>query len=148
MLCVDGSSTQWIEYSDRSIGIYRAALLRDGHLEACVFLSPRPDLPSRTWLTGLFSKSELAPEDRLGLLAGKPARASMDAGPIVCSCFSVGSATIRTAVREFGLTTTAELGRRLRAGTNCGSCLSEISAILSSEQVALHALRPASNSNR
>jgi assimilatory nitrate reductase catalytic subunit len=133
MLCIDGSSTQWIEYSDRSIGIYRAVLLRDGNLEACVFLSPRPDLPSRTWLTGLFSKSELDQEDRLGLLAGKPARASTDAGPMVCSCFSVGSATIRATVREFGLTTTAELGQRLRAGTNCGSCLSEISAILSAE---------------
>ena len=134
MLGIAGASAHWIEYSDRSIGVYRAALLHNGRLEACVFLSPRPDLPSRTWLIGLFAKPALDPSDRLGLLAGQPGPASVDAGAIVCSCFSVGSGTIRATVREWKLTTAAEVGRRLRAGTNCGSCLSEIAGILTAEK--------------
>jgi assimilatory nitrate reductase catalytic subunit len=134
MLGAEESGAQWTEYSDRGIGVYRAALLRDGRLEGCAFLSPRPDLPSRTWLTGLFSKSELDPEDRLGLLAGKPACTPAESGAIVCSCFSVGSGTIRAAVRKFALTTPIEVGQRLRAGTNCGSCVPEISAILAAER--------------
>jgi assimilatory nitrate reductase catalytic subunit len=133
MLDAKGPGPHWIEYSDRSIGVYRAALLRDGRLEACVFLSPRPDLPSRTWLAGLFGKRQLDPQDRLGLLAGQPAEASVDAGAIICSCYSVGSGAIRAAVREWQLTSPAQVGQRLRAGTNCGSCLSEIAGILAAE---------------
>jgi assimilatory nitrate reductase catalytic subunit len=145
MLSIDASTPQWIEYSDRSIGVYRAALLRDGRLEGCVFLSPRPDLPSHTWLTGLFAKLKLDPQDRLGLLAGLPARVSADVGAIVCSCFSVGSSTIRATIRESRLTTTAQVGQWLRAGTNCGSCLSEIAGILAAEQEALETLSPESS---
>jgi assimilatory nitrate reductase catalytic subunit len=116
--------------------------LCDGRLEACVFLSPRPDLPSRSWLSGLFSKLKLDPKDRAGLLAGQPARASADAGAIVCSCFSVGSGTIRATVRDLKLTTTAQIGQRLRAGTNCGSCLSELAAILAAEQAERPPVEP------
>jgi len=134
MLGPDVSNWQWIEYSDRSIGVYRAALLHEGRLEACLFLSPRPDLPLRTWLSSLFAKPTLDRRDRLSVLAGQPARAGADAGAIVCSCFSVGSGTIRAAVRELRLTTTGQVGQRLRAGTNCGSCLSEIAAIIAAEQ--------------
>ncbi|MGO8854222.1 MAG: molybdopterin-dependent oxidoreductase [Steroidobacteraceae bacterium] len=127
------SAPDWIEYSDRSIGVYRAAHLVGGRLEACVFLSPRPDLPSRAWLTSLFNKPILVREDRLGLLAGQPARSNADAGDVVCSCFSVGRKTICSAVRDLKLTTTAQIGQHLRAGTNCGSCLCEISSIIAAE---------------
>ncbi len=146
MLGFGESNPQWIEYSDRSIGVYRASRLRNGRLEACVFLSPRPDLPSRTWLTELFSKPALDPEDRQGLLAGQPVRAGADAGAIVCSCFSVGSGTIRATIRELKLCTTGQVGRQLHAGTNCGSCLSEIAAILAEEREALAASNPGSGS--
>jgi len=127
----------WIEYLDRSIGVYRAALLVGGRLEACVFLSPRPDLPSRTWLTSLFNKPILDREDRVGLLAGRPARSNADAGEVVCSCFSVGRNTICSAVRDLKLTSTAQIGQHLHAGTNCGSCLSEIKSILAAESERL-----------
>lgn len=123
----------WIEYSDRGIGVYRAAHLVEGRLEGCVFLSPRPDLPSRIWLTGLFGKPTLDREDRVGLLAGRPAGAPVDSGEIVCSCFGVCRDRIRGVVRERHARSAVEIGRQLRAGTNCGSCLSEIGAILAEE---------------
>ena len=48
----------------------------------------------------------------------------------VCACFSVGLAAIEDAVARAGLVSAAEVGRALKAGTNCGSCLPEIKAIL------------------
>jgi len=42
----------------------------------------------------------------------------------------VGHATIVEAIQSAGLTSVAEIGAALRAGTNCGSCLPELAAIL------------------
>jgi assimilatory nitrate reductase catalytic subunit len=130
MLDAAGPKADWLDYIDRSTGVYRAAHVVGGRLQACVFLSPRPDLPSRTWLASLFTKAALDIADRVALLAGRPAGAGSDPGALVCSCFGVGRNTILAAVRESGLTTAADIGRRLRAGTNCGSCLPELKAIL------------------
>jgi assimilatory nitrate reductase catalytic subunit len=126
------SAADWLEYVDRGTGVYRAAALREERLEACVFLSPRPDLPSRSWLAGLFAQASLSPADRRALLAGRPARAGADAGEIVCACFRVGRITIGTTIRELRLTSAAQVGERLKAGTNCGSCLAEIKALVAS----------------
>jgi assimilatory nitrate reductase catalytic subunit len=41
--------------------------------------------------------------------------------------------SICTAIRKFKLTTPQQIGHRLRAGTNCGSCLPELKAILEEE---------------
>ena len=65
-----------------------------------------------------------------GLLIGQPTDPRADAGEVVCSCFGVGRNTIRTAIREFLLRTPQQIGQHLRAGTNCGSCLPELNAIL------------------
>lgn len=50
---------------------------------------------------------------------------------MICSCFGVGRNTICAAIHEFGLSSLQQIGRQLRAGTNCGSCLPELRAILS-----------------
>ncbi len=134
MLDAGGHGTDWIEYVDRTIGVYRAAAIVDNRLESCVFLSPRPDLPSRTWLTGLFAKSTLGDEDRLGLLTGAPINRDADQGDTVCSCFNVGRNTICAVIRGSSLHTVEQIGKRLRAGTNCGSCLPELRAILKAER--------------
>jgi assimilatory nitrate reductase catalytic subunit len=125
----------WIEYVDRSIGIYRAALLVNDRIDACVFLSPRPDLPSRTWLAGLFAKPALETNDRIALLLGKPFDAGADAGETVCSCFNVGRNTISACIQRARLKTTDDVGRHLRAGTNCGSCLPELRAMLKADRL-------------
>jgi NAD(P)H-nitrite reductase large subunit len=44
--------------------------------------------------------------------------------------FAVGLATLQRAIVERQLTTVAEIARALRAGTNCGSCVPELRAIL------------------
>jgi assimilatory nitrate reductase catalytic subunit len=131
----------YLDYHDPAAGIYRAARLVEDRLYACVYISRRPDLPERAWLQGLFAKQTLTSPERSGLLAGRPPGAQAEAGPLVCSCFAVGRNTLRRVIAEHGLTDAREVGTRLKAGTNCGSCLPEIRALLASARS--HRIGPA-----
>jgi assimilatory nitrate reductase catalytic subunit len=92
-------------------------------------VSPRPDLPEREWLGSLFAKDKLTQIERVGLLAGRPA-AGVDAGPTVCACFGVGRRTIQGCIRQHGCATPKQIGERLKAGTNCGSCVPELRRLI------------------
>jgi assimilatory nitrate reductase catalytic subunit len=134
MLEADAPDADWLEYVDQSTGVFRAARVIDERIEACIFLSPRPDLPSRTWLASLFTKPTLAAIDRRAVLAGRPLEAGVDSSEIVCSCFSVRRDSIHAGIRQQGLTTALQIGQYLRAGTNCGTCLPELNAMLKSKR--------------
>jgi assimilatory nitrate reductase catalytic subunit len=125
-----GDGADWLDYEDRGGAIYRAVHMVDDRIEQCVFVSPRPDLPSRAWLAGLFSKEELSAPDRAGLLSGRAIEPGVDAGPTVCSCFGVGRNTICNAIREGGLTSVAAVTSCVKAGGNCGSCVPELKQLL------------------
>jgi assimilatory nitrate reductase catalytic subunit len=131
LLGVDDEQADWLEYEDRSGRVYRAAHVVDGRIEACLFMSPRPDLPSRAWLSSMFGLGELSVADRAGLLAGRPKEAGVDAGPTVCSCFGVGRNTISAAIRIHDLKSVGEVTSCVKAGGNCGSCVPEIRKLLS-----------------
>ncbi|WP_428852768.1 molybdopterin-dependent oxidoreductase [Imbroritus primus] len=139
LLDVKAAGAEWLEYEDATAGVYRAACVVAGRLEACVFLSPRPDLPARTWLSVLMENDALATPERASLLAGEPLEAGTDTGQIVCACFGVGRETICRAIRQHGLSTAAEVTACIKAGGNCGSCVPEIGALL----LACHAVQAA-----
>ena len=130
LLEVHAPDSDYVEYSDAASGIYRAAYIADERLEGCAYFSRRPELPARGWLASLLAKDSLSATDRLALLAGRPLQATEDAGPLVCSCFAVGHRTLSTLIAGEGLTDCDQVGQRIRAGTNCGSCLPEIRKIL------------------
>ncbi|MGQ0699809.1 MAG: nitrate reductase [Panacagrimonas sp.] len=130
MLGVVDVEADWLEYEDRSAGVYRGALIVDDRIAACVFISPRPDLPSRAWLSGLFDKERLEDVDRMGLLVGEPFEHGADTGATVCSCFGIGRKTIEQAIRKQGCHTPKALGEKLKCGTNCGSCVAELKSII------------------
>jgi len=78
----------------------------------------------------LFGSGKLNAAMRASLLAGK-ALEGADPGPLVCSCFGVGRNAIATCARELGARATAvEIGKRLKCGTNCGSCIPEIQGVI------------------
>jgi assimilatory nitrate reductase catalytic subunit len=64
------------------------------------------------------------------LLSGRSADGVAETGPVVCACFSVGLETIRRAISEGLAVSVEDIGRTLRAGTNCGSCLPELRGIV------------------
>ncbi|MGQ0620239.1 MAG: molybdopterin-dependent oxidoreductase [Panacagrimonas sp.] len=129
-LGVTDAEADWLEYEDRTARLYRAAHIVDDRIEACLFVSPRPDLPSRAWLSGMFAKPKLEELDRMGLLVGEPFDRGADTGSTVCSCYAVGRKTIEHAIRKHGCTTPQALGAKLRCGTNCGSCVPELRVII------------------
>ena len=68
---------------------------------------------------------------RRTLLSGYSSDGVEDAGPVICACFGVGLNVIRRAIVSEALTSAEEIGKALRAGTNCGSCLPELRKIVS-----------------
>jgi assimilatory nitrate reductase catalytic subunit len=130
LLGVEDEHADWLDYEDKAGAVYRAVHLVGDRIEQCVFVSPRPDLPSRAWLSSLFGKGELSQLDRAGLLSGQPLEKAVDAGPTVCSCFGVGRNTICAAIRKNELTTPAEVTACVKAGGNCGSCVPEIKQLI------------------
>jgi assimilatory nitrate reductase catalytic subunit len=126
----DADAAQWSEMFDSTQQSYRGARFVDGRLDSCVFIGPDHRLPPRDWLIDLFARDLVAGSDRMRVLAGIPAAGHEDAGCIVCSCFGVGRNTLCHAIEEFGLQSPEEIGARLRAGTNCGSCVPELRTLI------------------
>ncbi|WP_322522246.1 molybdopterin-dependent oxidoreductase [Guyparkeria halophila] len=126
---VIGADGEWQTYED-SAGPFRAARLVDGRVTAVLFVAADPELPSREWLADLIRSEALSLTQRLGLLAGRPAEAMPDTGPIVCSCFQVGETSVLEAIDADGLDTPEALGKALRCGTNCGSCIPELKQLI------------------
>jgi assimilatory nitrate reductase catalytic subunit len=118
------------EYVDQPRGLVRIAAFRAGRIEGCFFSGPA-DNPLR-WdvVRSLFACGALADRDRRLLLSGRDADGMADSGPIVCACFGVGLETIRRAISEGAAVSVADIGRTLRAGTNCGSCVPELRGIV------------------
>ncbi len=133
-----GLQIEWIDYLDRGLERYHGArLLRQRGkddacwLESCLFIAPQGvDLPSRQWLGELFTKRTLDPVERANLVAGDPPTGQPDGGRLICACYGVGERRLREAIRQHRLDSTEAVGRLLHAGTNCGSCLPTISALL------------------
>ncbi|MGH6841252.1 MAG: (2Fe-2S)-binding protein, partial [Methylocella sp.] len=63
------------------------------------------------------------------LLAGRSASAGFDASHTICACFGVKSRAILAAIAD-GACSPQAVGARLKAGTNCGSCLPELSRMI------------------
>jgi assimilatory nitrate reductase catalytic subunit len=127
------------ELIDERRGIVRRAWFDDGVLTAALFLErggfERPD--DAAW-TAQRIGCRLSGADRAVVLSGGSPNAGSGGaggGPIVCACFSVRLSSITTAIREQRLTTVAEIGCALGAGTGCGSCAPELRALLSQADI-------------
>lgn len=121
--------TGLVELLDREGGIYRCAVMRDGQLLAALFVAPAGRAPLWDTVKLAFADPRALPENRLALLAGRSLDGAADPGPTVCACFGVGLTAIRAAFASGGAATPEDVGRQLKAGTNCGSCLPEIRRI-------------------
>ncbi|TAJ76332.1 MAG: nitrate reductase [Gallionellaceae bacterium] len=123
-------SAEWIEYRDAAMGRYRAACLQGGRLQAVFFIAADQYLPEREWLASLFVQPQLATADWAGVLAARPPQGTADTGRNVCACFGVGEKTILNAIQTQKLDSVEAVGKCLKAGTGCGSCVPEIRRIL------------------
>ncbi|HEY4548206.1 MAG TPA: molybdopterin dinucleotide binding domain-containing protein, partial [Pedomonas sp.] len=127
-----------MEALDGGRGSARWAVLKDGRLDACLFVATDNSLPPREWLVRQLEKS--AEASPLALLAGRPARPEPDRGPVVCVCFDVGLKTLVGAIADQLLTSVDAVGAALKAGTNCGSCRPTIAKLLTPLKETSHAV--------
>jgi assimilatory nitrate reductase catalytic subunit len=122
--------TDWLEVSDLRRGVLRVAAVFDGALEACLFLGrDEASLPNETAVVPMLG-APVPDAARTSILAGRMYGATSAEGPNVCACFGVTRDAIRHAVATHRPATVQEIGRLLRAGTNCGSCIPELEEIL------------------
>jgi assimilatory nitrate reductase catalytic subunit len=129
MLGLPCAHAELLTYRDAKAGNSRLAAFAEGILIGALFVSPRPLAVARTWLADLLG-CEIAPEERLRILAGRPGERGRDRGPIVCACMDVSRDEIIAAITSGRASSVAEVGQCTTAGTNCGSCRSEIRRIL------------------
>ncbi|MGA7327640.1 MAG: molybdopterin-dependent oxidoreductase [Rhodomicrobium sp.] len=130
-------AAELVIYADPARGTFRYASIVGRRLDACLFIArDKSSVPSRDSLAALLG-ARIDPEARAFVLAGNPAvGAAQDAaGQTICTCFGVGLQTLQRTIVSRRLTTVAEIGANLRAGTNCGSCIPEIKAILGRTQM-------------
>jgi assimilatory nitrate reductase catalytic subunit len=121
------------EHKDFGRGIYRGASFAGGRIEACLFIGPAGDAGDWNVVKSLFAADSLSDGQRRMLLSGKSADGLASAGPIVCACFGVGRTTICDAIAA-GAQTAAAIGAKLKAGTNCGSCIPELKRLIAQRE--------------
>jgi assimilatory nitrate reductase catalytic subunit len=114
-------------YHDLESGQHRFACFDGVTLVGALYLAPEPVSVSRQWAVSQLT-DVMTGRSRLGVIAGRPHKGGgSDRGAIVCSCLNVGTNDIAAAVAR-GCMTVSAIGEATGAGTNCGSCRSEIKA--------------------
>ena len=89
---------------------------------------------SRSWAAEQLGEDFANLSSRWRVIAGRPANDMPDKGPIVCACMNVGVNDIVGAIRS-GCGTVDAISKSTTAGTNCGSCKSEIKGLLDEHQI-------------
>jgi assimilatory nitrate reductase catalytic subunit len=130
----DDPAIELLAYHDAAAGLRRFAAFRDSQLVGALFTGPEPVAVSRAWAAEQLGLAAAGPADRLRLLAGRAGAGQPDRGAIVCACFDIGSKQIAQAVVA-GCQTVDAVGAATQAGTNCGSCRSEIRRIIDAASI-------------
>ena len=121
---------EMVIFADPARGVFRYATIVEDRLEACLFLARRRgELPARETAAASLH-GEISAAARLGLLSGRAANDAAAGDRTICTCFGVSLRTLSAAIAGRRLTTVAEIGSALRAGTNCGSCVPELTGVL------------------
>ncbi|MGP9810132.1 molybdopterin-dependent oxidoreductase [Rhodopseudomonas sp. NSM] len=131
-----GDGVELAEYLDEPRQSFRAAAFQDGRLVGCLFVGPAEAAPQWDAVKAVFEAETLEDRERRAVLSGRSTDGLPDSGPIVCACFGVGLTTIRDAIESGAAISVDAIGKSLRAGTNCGSCLPEIRKIVAGAKVS------------
>jgi assimilatory nitrate reductase catalytic subunit len=129
------SGDDFAEYRDFGGGVYRAASFAGDRIETCLFVGPAHDAGDWDVVKSLFAAASLTDDQRRMLLSGRSTEGVASTGPVVCACFGVGRATICDAIAS-GARSAADIGARLKAGTNCGSCIPELKRLIAEREPA------------
>ncbi|MFG5383768.1 molybdopterin-dependent oxidoreductase [Yoonia sp. R2-816] len=119
---------------DPTAAMVRVAIAENDRITALLFVAATPVVLSRSAIIGFIGTST----PPLIALAGRSAADMPDVGATVCACFNVGRNTLLAAVAN-GARSVAALGEATCAGTNCGSCKPELTALLAEASIPMAA---------
>lgn len=128
---------QFSTIHDPQLGVARlVATSAKGAFRGAIFIAPQPVQLSRSWMVDQLALSVAMGEtfNPITLLAARPSHDMPDKGAIVCSCMGVGVNQIESAIAK-GCNSIEAIGKATRAGTNCGSCKSEIRAMFDDQNL-------------
>ena len=117
-----------IVYRDDARGAYRCFALRDGRLYGALYIAREPVSVSREFVTALLG-SEIAPDQRLAVLAGRPADGREEHGTMICTCRQVGARSIGDALRA-GHASLSAIAAVTGAGSQCGGCRIDVQRMI------------------
>ena len=118
------------ELVDPQMGHVKRAYFEETTLKGVLFIGPEPISASRVYMKDLLSREFITPYDKFACLTGRPGKDAPDKGAIICSCFNVGVNEICDAIENHNCRTVKAIGEKLNAGTNCGSCKTELAKLI------------------
>ncbi|MEL6282053.1 MAG: molybdopterin-dependent oxidoreductase [Pseudomonadota bacterium] len=124
-----GDPSDLLSVNDAAKGTYRFALFDGDRLEGVLYLGPGPIALARDWLAAQFDDGKPQSNLRSALLAGRAGSGHAQQGRTVCICENVGADAITRAISS-GADTLDKIGSACRAGTNCGSCRTDLLEML------------------
>ncbi|WP_068084581.1 nitrate reductase [Polycladidibacter stylochi] len=107
----------------------RFGLSNSQALQALVYSDAQPIAVQRDYIAEHLTQLLPRGLDRHQLLAGQPAGDQPIKGPIVCSCEGVGRYQLEAAIKD-GANSLEALSTCTGAGSNCGSCRTELGRLL------------------
>jgi nitrite reductase (NADH) large subunit len=131
-------SDQVIQVVEERRCAYRKLIIRDRQLIGAMLVG---NTTAAAALIQSFDRGDPMPEDPLEALCTSRATAS-GADRVICNCNRVTESTLRAAIAA-GADSVAALGEATRAGTNCGSCRSELAQMLAAAPRTTPPLEPA-----
>lgn len=121
---------QSLSMTDPTARKFKYAVFQGAKLQTLILVADEPVEISRSWAQRQFTTDWSNRSQRYQLLAGRASTDQPDIGAIVCSCFQVGATQIDAAITQHQCHSLQSIGQRLQAGTNCGSCRSEIQSLI------------------
>ncbi|QHJ10019.1 Nitrate reductase [Paraglaciecola mesophila] len=111
-------------------------------LQFAAFNDVQPVESNIQWLSTLLTIDTLSVEQKAALLRAQPDE-QFNQGRLICSCFKVGINPITQEIKN-GCNSVDGLGDKLKCGTNCGSCKSELQQLINEHSASDHMLAPTS----
>ncbi len=127
-LCGGTACDEVLVYRDDARGAYRCFALRDTRLHAALYIAREPVSVSRDYVASLLG-SEIATDQRLAVLAGRPADGRAALGPVICICRQVGARCIADALCA-GHTSLSAIAAATGAGSQCGACRPDVQRLI------------------
>ncbi len=125
-----GLPSLWLD--DQGNSRFRAASIKNNRLDWILLVEPNAELPDLYWLDAQFD-AYIDLDTRRQLLDAK-APGAQACGAVICSCYQVREPEILAAIEQ-GADSALALGEQLKCGTNCGSCVPELKALIKAHTV-------------